>query len=275
MKILTFRHSGNCGDIIYSLSAIKAACIDNAASAVLYIRLGVPSTFTEKTHPVGNVMMNRGMYDMLRPLLIAQPYIQDVQVYDNELVDYDLDLFRKECRNLSAGNIQSWYSSAYVDLRPRLHEPNLFVTPIKNDYIIINRTARYNNVFVDYSILRNYEDVYFVGVSTEFSSMALHNKNLKHLKVKDFHELAQYIAGCKLFIGNQSMAFAMAEQLKVRRILEQYCAAPNVIPEGGEYYVTQTAEQFKKCLLLCLHGKDTDPHKAESASEIGQPYKTQ
>lgn len=245
--------------------------MEQGAYAEIYIKLNVPSTFTEKTHPVGPVMINQGMYNLAYPLLKNQPYVRSVSIYDDESVDYDLDLFRKDCKNLSAGNIQSWYSNAYPELRPILHEANLYVTKIPNDYIIVNRTSRYNNVFIDYSILRNYENVYFVGVESEFKAMALHNKNIKHLTVKDFRELAGYIAGCKLFIGNQSMAFAIAEQLKVRRILEQYCPAPNVIPQGGEYYVTQTPEQFKKCVHLCLHGETGNLYKAKSASEIGQP----
>lgn len=271
MNLISFLHSGNAGDIIYSLSCIKSICMERACQAVIYIKLNVPSTFNEKSHPVGSVMMNKGMYDMLYPLLINQPYIDSVDIYDGRPVDYDLDRFRKDYKNLSAGNIQSWYDISYPELRPRLHEANLFARPRKNDYIIVNRTSRYNNVFVDYSILREYEDVYFVGVESEYKTQALHNKNLQHLVVRDFLEMAEYISGCRLFIGNQSMAFAIAEQLKVRRILEQYCAAPNVIPQGGEYYVTQNNEQFKKCISLCLHGKNTDTHKAKGEQEIRQP----
>lgn len=271
MKIISFKHSGNVGDAIYALSVIKAITMSRGAHAEIYFQLGVPSGFDAKNHPVGNVQMNQSMFDLVYPLLMAQPYISNVELYVNDPVDYDLDLFRKDNKNLSAGNIQSWYSSSYPELRPILHEQNLFVRPIKNDYIIVNRTSRYNNVYIDYSILRNYENVYFVGVESEYKALANHNKNLKHLVVKDFLELAQYIAGCKLFIGNQSMAFAIAEQLKVRRILEQYIPAPNVIPQGGEYFVTQNNEQFKKSLLLCLHGENTNSYQAESTPENRRP----
>ncbi len=270
MKLITFKHSGNAGDIIYSLSSIMAICMEQGARAVIYIKLGVPSTFTEKTHPTGNVMMNSVMYDMLYPLLMDQPYIANVEIHNGEPVDYDLDLFRKDYKNLSAGNIQSWYSNSYPELRPVLHEANLFVRPRKTDYIIVNRTSRYNNVYIDYSVLREYDNVYFVGVESEYKAMALHYKKLEHLKVNDFLELAEYIAGCRLFIGNQSMAFSIAEQLKVKRILEQYIPAPNVIPQGGEYYVTHNMEQFKKSITFALHGKNTDTHTTQREQEIGQ-----
>jgi len=53
-----------------------------------------------------------------------------------------------------------------------------------------------------------------------------------------------------LFIGNQSMPFAIAEQLKVKRILEQHYLCPNVIPQGGECYVYQTNDQLKNIINL-------------------------
>lgn len=279
MKLITFKHSGNLGDIIYALPSIKSLCIQRGARAGLYLQLDVPSGFNEKTHPVGAVQLNRQMYDMAYPLLMAQPYICAVTEWLPDQwgypdgVDYDLDLFRKECKNLSSGCIQSWYSNAFPELRPNLFEQSLFIRTTPNDMIIVNRTSRYNNVLIDYSTLRKYDNVFFVGVESEFKTMSLHNRNMQHLKVKDFLELAEFIAGSRLFIGNQSMAFAIAEQLKVRRILEQYIPAPNVIPHGGEYYVTHTNDQFQKALSLCLDGEISNTNQAQSAPEttVGQP----
>jgi hypothetical protein len=253
-KPITFKHSGNCGDIIYSLSSIKALCIDKATKAILYIHLDQPSTYTSEQHPVGNVMMNKYMYEMVKPLLEAQPYIERVvPMTDSDAFDYDLDLFRRDYLNLSCGNIAQWIGNTYPELRPNLYERSLFVDPIPNDYIIVNRTHRYNNLYINYMSLSNYENVYFVGTETEYKSMHIHNEGLKHLQCKDFLELARYIAGCRLFIGNQSMAFAIAEQLKSKRILEQHYHCPNVIPQGGEYWVFHTDEQFKKSLSHALN----------------------
>lgn len=271
-KIITFKHSGNLGDIIYALPSIKSLCIKRGALAGLHLKLGVPSGFTDKTHPVGAVQLDQKMFEMGGRLLAAQPYIKYVTVYNEgqeQAIDYDLDLFRKEYKNLSAGCIQSWYSNAYPELRPNLFEQSLFIRQSPNDMIIVNRTSRYNNVLIDYSTLRKYDNVFFVGVESEFKTISLHNRNIQHLKVRDFLELATYIASCRLFIGNQSMAFAIAEQLKVRRILEQYIPAPNVIPHGGEYYVTHTNDQFQNAIKLCLDGKTSHTDQAESEAGAG------
>lgn len=243
---LSFKHSGNAGDIIYALPNIKYICEKNNCRAEVFIHLNQPSSFDEKSHPIGNVMMNQIMYDMLRPLLLQQDYIQNVEEYQPDVeIDYDLDKFRTDNKNLSAGNISKWIEVSYPELRGNLNEPSIKVPSVKNDYILVNRTSRYNNLFIDYTILDN-ENVWFIGTEKEFKQFTLHVKNIRHLVVDDFLQLAQYIAGCKLFIGNQSMPFAIAEQLKVKRILEQYIYAPNVIPQGGEYGIFHTQDQFKK-----------------------------
>lgn len=271
-KIITFKHSGNTGDIIYSLDFMNRASSDGRA--ILYIHLNQPSGFTESQHPLGEVMMNQTMYDLLRPLLIDQPWIDDVRIYNGETVDYDLDLFRTECKNLSAGNIMKWYDLAFPEVVTNndftnMMYPPLSCEPIENDYIIVNRTSRYNNILIDYTQLKAYDNVVFVGTESEYKKLTVHNDNLTHMIVKDFHELARYIAGCRLYIGNQSMAFAIAEMLKVGRVLEQYMLAPNVIPDGGRYYVFHTNDQFSKILSLALPEsakyKDRDKTKGQAS----------
>ena len=262
MNTINFRHSGNTGDIIYALPNIKAYCDKHNVKATLFIHLNVPSNFTAENHPVGAVMMNQSMFDMLKPLLESQYYIQNVIAYENESIpdiDFDLDLFRKDYLNLSAGNIAQWIGNSYPELRPNLFEKSIDIPyniRLVSEFIIVNRSARYQNILVDYSALKDYENVWFVGVESEFKALSLHNKNLQHLIVSDFYQLAQYINSCKLFIGNQSMAFAIAEQLKVPRILEQFAHAPNVIPQGGEYWVTHNNKQFQNALSLALNGED-------------------
>lgn len=256
MKIIKVAHAGNAGDIVYSLSSLYEYSKENQCKIVYYIRIGVPSGFTDETHPVGSVMMNDSMFDFIAPLLKSQPYIHEViklSKGENVLVDFDLDFFRKEYKNLSAGNIQSWIANAYPELRANLSKQCLFIPEhIGNNYIIVNRTTRYNNLFIDYTVLSEYENVYFVGTDKEFKRLSIHNDKIIHLKVSNALEMAQYIAGCKLFIGGQSLAFSIAEQLKVKRILEQYMYAPNVIPQGGEWYTFHTQEQFKKILYKTL-----------------------
>ena len=270
MKTKSVVHSGNLGDLLYSLPSLYRAHLEDKISFVYYIKLDRPSTFTDAQHPLGSVMMNRKMFDMAYPLLKAQPYIHEIialEKGEDMRVDYDLDLFRKEYKNLSAGNIQSWVSMVYPDLRPLLEIGSLFGVSKPNDYILVSRSSRYQNQWIDYSVLKNYDNVKFIGVESEFKALRLHNPNIEHLEVKDFLELAELIAGCRLYIGNQSMPYAIAELLKVRRVLEQFAHAPNVIPSGGEWYAFHTDLQFKNILNKVLsspHGKGENTDTTET-----------
>jgi len=54
--------------------------------------------------------------------------------------------------------------------------------------------------------------------------------------------LATIIGSSKAFIGNQSSTYAIAEQMKVKRLLEICVHSPNVIPVNkGFDYVTNQA----------------------------------
>lgn len=221
--------------------------------AKIYLHLNQPSTFTDATHPVGNVMLNQTMFDMLKPLLEFQEYIESVEIYTDQSIDFNLDLFRLECKNLSAFDIKLWHSYSYPELNCDTKSIVLDTYSKKKkfgDYVVINRSSRYNNPLIDYTQIAELGlKMYFVGVEREYEVMKALCPEVEHYKVKDFLEMAELISGAKYFFGNQSMAFAIAEQLKVPRVLESYYGCPNVIPQGGEWYVYQTNQQFNNIIL--------------------------
>jgi hypothetical protein len=138
---------------------------------------------------------------------------------------------------LSRGNIARWYFYT-TGIHTDLSEPWLQVDPKDgfSDTIVLARSTRYNNPLIDYSFLSAYKDVVFVGVKAEYERMKKTVSNLHWHPVSDFLEMAQVIKGSKLFIGNQSFPFSVAEGLKALRILEVCPLTPNVIPEGPNGY---------------------------------------
>jgi hypothetical protein len=197
------------------------------------------------------------MFNSLRPLLKECSFIYDVLPYSNQKVDYDFDKFRIIGFNLGAGNIKKWYLYAYPELqeyykdKPILHHPKSERDENYKKYIALNRTERYNNGQLDYSILNKANlPVYFVGTDFEFQLMKQTLPNLEHKKFKDFLELKNFISASELFIGNQSMCYAIAEQLDAVRLLEVYFGCPNVITEGYEMYNQEGFEYALKQLDL-------------------------
>lgn len=247
--MLKFKHSGNAGDVIYSLNSIKQVCDIKDTQAVLYLDLNVPLKGILPGHPVGNVMLNEYMYKNLRPLLLSCEFISDVMVYSGQKIDYDLDKFRQIGLNLGAGDIKKWYYYAYPEMIFDVEGPIFEFNNNKEDYIVINRTNRYQNGQIDYSILNEYNNQkLFAGTKDEYQAMKKTITSLEYLEVKDFLELSHYIDKSKVFIGNQSMCFAIAEQLQTQRILEICFFCPNVIPIGGEFYDIFNQNGFKQAL---------------------------
>jgi hypothetical protein len=247
MKQLSFKHSGHAGDIIYSLASVKHICDKTGSKALYYIKINALTTI--KGHPNGAVMVNMGMFNFLKPLIEAQYYIAEVLPYQGEEIDYDLDTFREGLVNLSAGNIALWYAHYYPELMPDLSHPWLDVEPMEAlSKPILARTERYLNhlTFPQLAI----GDAYFVGVDKEWQIATQLPNKLERLQVSNAYELANYIAAAPYVISNQTLFFAIAEGLKVTRILEQFFYAPNVIPQGGEWYTYTTQEQLKKIITI-------------------------
>lgn len=253
--MIKFKHSGNAGDILYSLPAIRQACKNKNDKAILYLNLDQPANYAQGfVHPLGNVMLNKYMATMLKPLLLECEFISDVMTYSGQQIDYDLDKFRRIGLNLGAGNISRWYFQTFPELTCDLIEPTIKI-PIKyySDSILINRTERYQNGQIDYSILNKYDiDKYFVGTEHEYHLMSKVIENLQYHEVLNFYHLADLINNCKVFIGNQSMNFAISEQLKSNRILETYFGCPNVIPCGGKAFDVFNQDGFEYALNYFL-----------------------
>jgi hypothetical protein len=241
-----FKHSGNAGDIIYSIPTAYA--IAQQATIHYHLSLGMKGIYGKSPHPLGNLMLNEKMVQMLQPLLTAQPQITSCTIHrPDDVVDVDLDLMRSHPISMGAGHIARWYFYVFA-VNADLGKPWLFAEKdesVKN-HIVIARSQRYRAPGINYSFLKKYNNLLFVGVEQEWKEMREILPQIEYRPVKDFLELAQVINGSKLFIGNQSFPFSIAEGLKTKRILEVFWRAPNVIPEGSNGYDFYFQPQFEK-----------------------------
>jgi len=227
-------HNGNAGDIIYSLPLIKKLRELTEKPVSLILKINEPLTIGNGyEHPLGTVILNQEMVDDLIPLLTKQNYIHKVEVFRDQPIHLDLTLFRKAGFALDKGSIARW-NCFTTGITADLGSPWLEVTADKSfaDYIVLARSSRYNNALIDYSFLSKYKQLVFVGVKAEYEEMKKSIPTLEWRQVNNFLELAQIIGGCRVFIGNQSFPFSLAEGLKVKRLLEVFYQIPNVLPEG-------------------------------------------
>lgn len=245
-KVIAFKTSGLSGDLIHFMAGIKQVCETQKMKADIFVWLDQPCFIYEGAeHPYGHVMMNQYAFDMMKPLIEAQPYVNSFQVWSGQKIHIDLDLIREVKINMPHGSLSRWIFYRFPDMTAPLHQTWLkvgigqitdSVFRTHNETILINRTSRYRNPWISYFFLEQYRDnIKFVGLKEEYEAFKKEWKfefNFPYVEVKDFHELAIKISECKFFIGNQSMCYAIAEALKVPRILEICQFAPNVIPTG-------------------------------------------
>lgn len=257
LKFIKFKHSYNAGDLIASLPGIKHFCEQTQAKAIIYQRIGLRADYDHnKKHPTVDesgqqVSMNKSMFERLKPLIEYQDYVQEFAEWKGEKVDCDFDFTRFDKRMpLQLGPIHRWPFLVFPQLECEIRSKWLEVQPYENNNkIIVNRTFRYNNVYTDYFFLKEFQsDICFVGTNDERNKFCKDfNLDLPLWYVDDFLELARVIAGCRFFLGNQSMCWHIAEALGVRRILEVDPEFPNTFPilKNGYSFVAQASLEYR------------------------------
>jgi len=264
-KTIPFRLAVNIGDCIYSLWSVRQATINAGLNATYYHQLNKKCYYyTGAQHGTLNqsgetVGCNQVMFDMMKPLMESFEFIEEYLPWNGEK-SVNLDRIRSLEINMPFGHIAKWYGYAFPDLICDVSEPlvdrkfllakwgKVIPTDILGS-IIVNRTARYRNPFISYGFLneigRGGRRIYFVGTHDEYSEFQDEVNCAIYLPVGNFLELAVYIGFCKLFIGNQSFCFALAEAMKTTRVLEVCSFAPNVIPTGQEGFDFYNQEAFE------------------------------
>ena len=246
--MITFNHSGNIGDVLYSLNfAREFAAANGEGRFAVNLQPGVESAI-QKNHPCGSVLMDDAACEFLRPLLEVQPYIAQVTV-SGKVPDGAIEL--SNFRNLplyhSAGDVRYYYyaMSPYA-------LPKDFITPVLASprderaagKIVVVRSLRYRNPLVNYRGLKEIAaSMIFVGLPGEHEDFCRTGFEVPYRPVANALEVAGLMTAARLVIGNQCGLFAIAEQLKVPRWLEScqimrhgegmVYGCPNVLPLGG------------------------------------------
>lgn len=251
-KVLNFLHSGHIGDLIYALPAIKELSKNHTCN----LFIGINKICTDenyKNHTSAGVFINDRVFNYAFPLLKKQKYLNKTEKYINQKIDINFDLFRE--MPARPANSSKWYfhiTGAHADL----YKPFLDTQEhdkIKNK-IVISRSLRNRNPFIDYSFLNNFcEHLIFIGLKDEYLNLKKIIPELKHYDPLDFFEMSQIIKSSKFFLGNQSSPFAIAEGLKVPRLLENTYDLSCVEPTGGDCYEFFYQAHFEKLFYKLLN----------------------
>lgn len=247
-KELNFLHSGHSGDIINSLPVIKELSKTHICN--LFIGVNKPIKNYYK-HPANGVYLNDKIFNLLHPLLSKQKYLNIVKKFTkDQYIDINFDIIRELPINLLFDNLR--YASILTNVFPSYSEPYLEVNKHKTlvDKIIIQRTFRYRNEFINYSFMSKYNNLIFVGTEEEFIDLKKSIKNLDFYECADFLDMASVIKSSRFVIANSSLVFPIAEGLMVPRILESCPSFPAAQPHGPKGYNFYFQNQFENLFDL-------------------------
>lgn len=226
MKRPTAIHSGDVGDLIYALPVVREIAnrsADRQADLILGMKQPVRKAFDAKWS--ANVI----------PLLEIQPYLNSVwRQKPGDKWTHDLDPFRGLIFNkhVKGKNITAYVCDVarvdYVCGQSKWIKVDQPVY-IPDKPVVINRTARYNNpLFPWVKIIQKYGPfAVFIGTDKEHSRFCDSFGDIPYCPTENLLDVARLIAGSLLFIGNQSVSYAIAEGLKQNVIQESYPQIPD------------------------------------------------
>lgn len=231
--MLTYRHSGTLGDLIYSLSIVKKMTpgkflvalnnIENCVSQYGYRPDEVApehrGRFTEKD------------FEWLKPLLKRQSYIQEVGTWQQGDLEpsVDLDRFRGTLfRGFEGNYVEAYHRAFNIPFATEDYSTTwLEADPKRIASIVISRTSRYldpNGDAIWKNIVNDVDlksTAVFVGTEKEHQDFEQAvEKNIPYYPVSDFLELANVVAGADFVMANQNFVYSLAMGLGKQTLLE-------------------------------------------------------
>lgn len=224
----TFKHSGDLGDIIYSLPTVRAL-----GGGILYLdpKGGETNELIQKQIPERKTKLNVNSINSIKPLLELQNYISEVKIWNGEPIDYDLDNFRKvfasqnkrdKNGNLTDLHLQYFGLPSYTQLSlPWLHVDKKTTL---NKKIVISRSPRVQGGYGTLNALKYMlsENAIFVGHPKEHEYFEwIFGVKIEYLSTPDILDLARVINGCETFFGNSSFPLSLAIGMNHSRIVQE------------------------------------------------------
>ncbi len=262
-EFITVKHSYNAGDLVTILPGLQKIFKETGKKSRILQRIGLRADYGHRNdHPIKdesgyNVCMNVGMFEMLKPLIEYQEYIESFQIWAGEKTAFDIDQTRMSSQiPLPFAPIHQWVSLVYPQLECDLSRPWIKTKGVQGvtPYVIVNFTERYRNDYITYHFLQEYQRfIRFVGTEHEYKTFKeKNNLHIEYWSVVDFLQLASLINGSSFFLGNQSFCYHLADSMKKNRILEVCQSYPNSFPTGanGHSFLTQSALEWQFSKLM-------------------------
>jgi len=226
MNNKTYSHSGTTGDTFCSLVIPKIH-----GGGDFYLKLNnleniLPAGWSNKgTRHEGRMTMDD--YEMMRELILHQPYINSFNVWKGEHIDYELENAAKHLETKSRPRNFSNQHAEAQGLDTEIYKRQLQMEPwmecreerkFPGRPIVIFRGPHYQSgnelkspVWQDLIDRGLCDQAVYVGIASEHAWFEDTFKiKVPHYRTPDFMELARVIQGSELFISSMSSPSALA-----------------------------------------------------------------
>lgn len=230
---ITYYHSGDLGDIIFALPAVRAL---GGGTLFLGPHLGRAPFGTRE-------IMTEARANLIIPLLKLQPYLSNVfYARTQPNVNFDLNQFRTLLVKRGPHENLCRLHLDYLGLSPRECETKWLVVDrvqkIEGKPVVISRTLRYPGEMDWKGVAKKHvHHAIFLGTPDEHAEFCERFGQIEYYPTANLLEAARVIAGCELFISNQGGLHAIAEGLKVNLIQEASITSHTAVftRAGAEY----------------------------------------
>lgn len=226
----SFKHSGDLGDIIYSLPVIK---LMGGGDLFLDITGGEDEEICKRQCMDGKTKFNKRGFDFIKPLIEIQPYISSVQIYKKgQHIDYNLNNFRykfavpnsiNKYKNLLDFHLDAFGLPEWDPNEGWLTVPNPVELSRKT---VVSRSPRMQASYTwfEHNKFNLRDKAIFIGLPKEHElfEFTFDIKIPFHLPSPDNAlEVARVIAGSKAFIVNSTFNLAVGIGLGTVPIVQE------------------------------------------------------
>lgn len=223
----TFKHSGDLGDIIYSLPTIK-----RLGGGILYLDItgGATEPPCKSQCMNGKTKFNETSYNFVKPLIEYQSYIKEVKIFNNESIDYNLNKFRYKFSDTNSRsktkNLLDLHLEAFdlPEWDPNEKWLDVDAPVMLERKTVVSRSPRMQGNYPWFEVNKfNFRDkAVFVGLPKEHDIFEYtFDIKIPHHQVNDALELARVIAGCKGFAANSTFTLSVAIGLGTVPIIQE------------------------------------------------------
>lgn len=241
-----YKHSGTLGDIIYGLAVVKELGQGEFYLHLQQINWIVKHYYNSQPDAFHDGRMTEKDFEFMKDFMSEQNYITkfDILQPDTEIT-HNLDRFRNLFVKHPGNYVDIYADSFYIPDSKKAELRNSPWLTVQNPRTIsgkpyaVNRTARWGNPdsLVVWNDLREQgimEQSFFVGLPQEHQEFVKFTGwKIDYVPTKTLKELAELIAGCEQFLGNQSVALSLAIGLGANFACE---ARPDLPLERNECY---------------------------------------